>query len=338
MKIVYLKPRSSFRDYLRSDSLWGLICWGIKNLWSEETLLEMISGYQAGFPLKVSSAFRWVDTPKGRVRLFPKPLLPPFDLQELVSGLSKKDKVARFARLKDWRGQKTVSEDVFLRFLSGDLDEKGFFSDENLWNPSDFWRRFKSETTIHNSINRLTCSTNRPEGVEGSGPGGLYSRDDIFALEAGLFFLLDGEPKYISMAEAALRYYSHTGFMGDSSTGKNHFDIKIDEFQVPEVKDPTGFVSLSLFIPSDSEAEYFSANPGKCFYEMETRKGKVSSAHLNPGDFWKKSVISFKEGATFPAIGKNGYGVLRKVKEVNQPMKFSVYQSGIAFNLPGRIL
>lgn len=338
MKIVYLKPRSSFRDNLRSDSLWGLICWGIKNLWSEETLLEMISGYQTGFPLKVSSAFRWVDTPEGRVRFFPKPQLPPFDLQELVSGMSKKEKVARFTRLKEWRGQKTVREDVFFKFLSGDLDESGFFADESLWNPSEFGRRFKSETTIHNSINRLTGSTNRPDDVDGPGPGGLYSRDDIFASNAGLFFLLDGDPKYVSLAEAALRYYSHTGLMGDSSTGKNHFDITFDDYRVPGVKEATGFVSLSLYIPSDAEAEYFSANPGKCFYEMETRKGKVSSAHLNAGDFWKKSVISFKEGATFPAMNKNGYGVLRKVKDVTQPNQFSVYQSGIAFNLPARIV
>lgn len=338
MKIVYLKPRSSFRDNLRSDSLWGLVCWGIKNLWSEETLLEMISGYQTGFPLKVSSAFRWVDTPEGRVRFFPKPLLPPFDLQQLVSGLSKKEKVAQFARLKDWRGQKTVRESVFFSFLSGELDEKGFFSDETLWNPSEFGRRFKLETTIHNSINRLTASTNLPDNVEGSGPGGLYSRDDIYAHQAGLFFLLDGEPEYIAKAEAVLRYYSHTGLMGDSSTGKNHFDITVDDYRVPGVEDATGFVSLSLYIPSGAEAEYFSANPGRCFYEMETRKGKVSSAHLNTNDFWKKSVISFREGATFPAMNKNGYGILRKVKDVTQPNQFSVYQSGIAFNLPARIL
>lgn len=338
MKIVYLKPVSSFRDNLRSDSLWGLICWGIKTLWSDETLREMISGYGSRFPLKISSAFRWIDTPNGRTRFYPKPLLPPFDLQKLVEGMSKKEKVARFAALKEWRSQKVVSEEVFLKFLSGDLNEEKFFSDRNLWEEKELKKRFVVETTVHNSINRLTGSTNRIDGDEEAGAGRLFSREDIFADKAGLFFLMDGEPEYISMAEAALRYFSHMGFLGDASTGKNHFEVVIEDFRLPGVESPTGFVSLSLYTPSESEAEFFSANPDKCFYEIETRKGRVSSAHLNSNDFWKKSVLAFREGATFPSMQKEGYGVLKNVKEVTYPDQFSVYQSGIAFNLPARIV
>ncbi len=337
MRIVYLTPRSSFRDNLQSDSLWGLICWGVKTLYSDKDLEEMIAGYATGYPLKVSSAFRWIKTESGIVRFFPKPGLPPFDLQEMVQGREKKGKVEVFARLKKWRAQKEVSEEVFFRMLTGDLSESEFFMKDELWKRDSLKKHFSSETSVHNSINRLTASTNRPENDRGTKPGGLFSREEIFAKDGGLFLLLDGEQKYLEMAEAALRYYSHMGFMGDSSTGKNHFDLIIEDYNLPVVKDPNGFVNLSLYIPTAEEAGLFKAKPEKCYYELVTRKGKVSSAHLNTNDFWKSSVLAFKEGSVFPAHGKAGYGVIRKVKRVAQPFEFDVYQSGIAFNLPMRL-
>ncbi len=337
MKIVYLTPRSSFRDNLRSDSLWGLICWGVKTLYSEEALKEMIAGYTPGYPLKVSSAFRWIKTTEGISRFFPKPGLPPFDLQEEVKGLGKKEKTGVFSRLKKWRAQKEVSEDVFFRMLSGDIKESGFFRDGDLWKSGQLKKHFSGETVLHNSINRLTASTNRPDGELDTRPGGLYSRDEIFTKDGGLFFLLDGEEKYIAMAEAALRYYSHLGFLGDSSTGKNHFDVKIEDYTVPAVKDADGFVTLSLYIPTPEEAAIYRGNTGKCYYELVTRKGKVSSAHLNTNDFWKTSVLAFKEGSVFPDSGKSGYGIIRKVKRVTHPVEFDVYQSGVALHLPMRL-
>ncbi|MBZ0198064.1 MAG: hypothetical protein K8F28_12050 [Ignavibacteriaceae bacterium] len=341
---------------MRSDSLWGLICWGVRTLWSEEELLAMIEGYNSGAPLKVSSAFKWINTDSGLRRFFPKPLLPPFDLSDLLEGKPKSEKMKIFSNLKKWRSQKTVSEEVFFRFITGDLDEKGFFTDEALWASDSMKKRFRVETTIHNSINRLTASANKPVDPENpeqseKGFGGPFTRENVFAKDAGLFFLIDGEPEYLEKAEAALRLYSHIGFMGDSSVGKSHFDIRFEDFAAPSVDNPSGFVTLSLFIPTEEEAAFFSAGvnnaneegnnngePGAApYYELETRKGKVSSAHLSTEDFWKKSVLAFREGSYFPGMKKNNYGTLKEVKQTGGESGFTVYQSGIAFNLPARL-
>lgn len=341
MKIVYLKPRASFRDNLRSDSLWGLICWGIKTLYSDEELESFIAGYSDGYPLKISSAFRYIKEGEKITRFFPKPQLPPFNFQEMLEGKKKSEKMEIFKKLKDWKSQKMVTEEVFLKFLSGGLTEFDFFNDSSLWNSDRLGKHFKEEAEIHNTINRLTGSTNSvktEDGKDEGKTGGLFSRDEIFTKSGGLFFLMDGEEKYLKMAEAALRFYSHTGLMGDSSTGKNHFDITFADYSLPEVKDAESFVTLSLYHPRKEETDLYQSDDASCFYELETRKGKISAGHLNSKDFWKDSVLSFKEGSVFKSDSKPGYGRIKKVKEITGPKSFGVYQFGVAFDLPARIL
>ncbi|MBK6680164.1 MAG: hypothetical protein IPG53_09100 [Ignavibacteriales bacterium] len=61
-------------------------------------------------------------------------MLPPFDFQQMLEGKKKSEKMEIFKKMKDWKSQKMVSEAVFLRFLSGELNEKGFFGSSELWN------------------------------------------------------------------------------------------------------------------------------------------------------------------------------------------------------------
>ena len=149
---------------------------------------------------------------------------------------------------------------------------------------------------------------------------------------------MDGEDKYLKMAEAVLRFHSHTGLMGDSPTGKNHFEITVEDYRFPEVKDANSFVSLSLYLPKDDETTFYQSDSSSCFYELETRKGKISTGHLNQTDFWKDSVLSFKEGSVFKSTSKSGYGTIKKVKEITGEKSFSVYRYGAAFDIPARIL
>ncbi|RMG73182.1 MAG: CRISPR-associated protein Csm7, partial [Bacteroidetes bacterium] len=36
--VVYMKPRSGFRGSLRSDTLWGTLCWAMRLLYGETAL------------------------------------------------------------------------------------------------------------------------------------------------------------------------------------------------------------------------------------------------------------------------------------------------------------
>ena len=48
--IVYLRPKLSYRTSLRSDTLWGLICWGISTVHGEKDIKGFIELCKEGKP------------------------------------------------------------------------------------------------------------------------------------------------------------------------------------------------------------------------------------------------------------------------------------------------
>ena len=86
---VRLSPISSFQAFPASDTLFGAICWGIKRLYGDEKLLEMLKDFNSGNPRFVlSSAFPLLkngkDTP---LAFYPKPInggLKVKDIEEIA--------------------------------------------------------------------------------------------------------------------------------------------------------------------------------------------------------------------------------------------------------------
>lgn len=66
MKTVYLEPKATFKTDLQSDTLFGLICWGIRQVFSEQKLEELLAQFAAGTPpFLLSSAFPFIRGEKG---------------------------------------------------------------------------------------------------------------------------------------------------------------------------------------------------------------------------------------------------------------------------------
>lgn len=328
MKIVYLTPKSSYRDNLRSDSLWGIICWGIRHLYSEKILEDFISHYdREENVVKISSAFPFVVNEKNKkVKLFPKPIIRPLAFNNSID-ISKSERVTKLNRLKKFKGQKLVHEEIFYKYLRGELSDSDYFHSEKEWIAKDFLKVEKTDI-LHNTIHRLTGST-----LEGA----LFTKEETFIARGGIYFLLDGDSKYIELVLSALRLYSHIGMMGDSSIGKGHFDISFEEFTSKFQQDAEYFITLSLYHPTRDETGFYSINKEFCFYETEVRKGKLSSAHLGKNDFWKDSILLFKEGSVFKKPANNKIGQNKIVKQRNDIHNFDIRHFGIAFNLPIKV-
>ena len=325
MKIAYLTPKSSFRENLRSDTLWGLLCWGIKTVFSEEDLTNFLSEYNNGNGLKISSTFRFFDIEKKRIHFFPKPILKPIDLNEYFDNekiTEKADKAEVIRLMKLYKKIKFIEKENFEKFLSGEFNESSFFKSEK-W--KDTLPSFKREDVLHNQINRLTNTTEK---------GALYTTTEFFSENGVLFFLFDGNESQIKLISGVLNFFSHIGFGGDSSIGKNHFDISIEDFSFKNIQDPNAFVSLSLFSPKPNEITEFKRSKSKFWYELEARKGKFGGQFIKAKNFWKDSVLYFKEGSVFPHLNSVNYGRNIKVMKGNE---FDVYQYGFAFNLPIKI-
>ncbi|MBC7196763.1 MAG: hypothetical protein H5U39_05870, partial [Deferribacterales bacterium] len=74
MKIVYLYPKSTFRTDLRSDTLWGILCWAIRLVYGNEELERIIKSYIERKPeFIISSTFPFIIKDDKKWHYLPKP-------------------------------------------------------------------------------------------------------------------------------------------------------------------------------------------------------------------------------------------------------------------------
>jgi CRISPR-associated protein Csm4 len=329
MKIVYLEPRASFRNNLRSDTLWGLICWGIKTVYSEEKLEEFIAGYKTGKILKISSLFFYKGVDKEERKLFfPRPILEPLNLNRFFKENnieSKKERAKYISKIKQFKKIEMIDQDTLAKFLTGELTEESFFMKEELWKNTP---ELKREDVLHNTIDRIKNTT-----VEGA----LFTTSEQYIKNGGLFFLIDGSEELLKIVEGALRFFNHIGFGGDASIGKNSFQVEIEDFNFPVPENPNAFVTLSLYSPLEEELSYYKGKSESLWYDLETRKGKFGGQFIKTSRFWKDSVLMFKEGSVFPLLNKESYGQNKVVLSKDENGYFDVYHFGYAFDLPLRL-
>ena len=151
MKRVYLKPRSTYRTVLHSDTLFGCLCWAIREVFSEARLEELLKQFASGDPpFLLSSTFSFRDNEsEGRTHFYPRPMLRPTELE-----IPKNEDDAK--QQKKFRKVKWVSEEILDKFASGAWNETDYYA-------SDTWdAEGPGEKTVevqHNTIDRLSGGT-----------------------------------------------------------------------------------------------------------------------------------------------------------------------------------
>ena len=311
MKAIYLQSRGAYRNELHSDTLFGLICWAIRQVFSEERLVELLKAFADGQPpFLLSSAFPCVKNDSGWKPFLPRPLLPP---PEPVAELSREEA----QRLKQYKRIRYIPADHFNKFLQGDYSDGSYYK-------SDVWQAVKvpmpqHTDRLHSTIDRLSGTTD--------GEGTLFSEPE-YRTDA-LYFLLDGEEA--ELVENALRFLEDFGWGGGNSVGYGLFAATEGKSPLGDpVPDPDRFVILSLYYPQTDELTHFKT--GEAWYELVVRKGKVGGHFLQVDDFWKRSALMFAPGSTFPAVAeKQAYGRNPIVKGRQDGLPFDVQQFGYAF-------
>lgn len=348
MKIVYLYPNSTFRTELRSDTLWGLLCWGIRFIYGNAALEKVLATYESGTPeFMISSTFPFIESDEKKHLFFPRPILPPSSKipKESNPSISLKGMKDR-KKLKDiaFISQKTLEE-----IANGTLSGQAL--SDYLLNQTESMPQYQSESITHNYLNRLTNGTH-----EENGTGQLFHVEEKFLSikkeikpertaektlikkketnpeakeKAGLFFLINGEETKI---EAALRYLCQIGLGGDTSIGKGNFSYKMDDFKMPPVTNPNAMMNLSLYYPQKTELSAYSGSP-YFQYIMEERKGKIA---MIKGIYEKKMTMMFSEGSIFPYQETEVLGGNKIVQAENKALNipYNIYQYGHAFMIP----
>lgn len=293
MKVFLLKPKSTFSTKLRSDTLWGLIMNAIKNVFSEEVLIGLLNLYDDGMaPFKISSCFPYRNNNGVIEYYFPKPIY--------------------------YSSQKTVNLEKQKNIKKIEYITKSDFENFLALNITDFTEsapKIKQEIVQKNAIDRLTNSTG---GDDDKGKlfylneyyfENKYNSDEIVTYhneKVGLYFIADGDLKYLI---PALNYLQHYGFGGNHSRGKCYFDVEIveEDLKIIEPDDANCYITLSYYLPTKDEILEFKKQESLLMYELETRAGYLAYENMNQYH-QKDAVVGFKEGSILPIIRKNHYG------------------------------
>lgn len=368
MKIIYLKPLSGYATPLRSDTLWGLLCWGIRHLWGEEELEDFIKKCNDGKPpFVVSSTFPCKKYGEHWIPFFPNPLPFPDEREEDIAKAltnaefrKKYKKAFDYVNLNDFtkilNGEPVAVE--LLKRLRDTHEEK-----ERLKEEAKRMRKPKEERVItpaevkqtaprledfhmtHNTIDRLRGGTlNLPVdgGAQDEVAGQLFHSPEHYWTDkytdphqdsnTGIFFLADGPDT--SKLEAVLRLYRHWGFGADRTSGKGFFETEIHDFDLPKPADANAMLNLSLFRPTPSELnaiDGFADTADAPFrYRIELREGWVGG----DGIYLPKTPHRyFTEGSVFPLIPELKERHLGNLVKQQFEKPHPVYDNGFGFML-----
>jgi len=355
VNIVYLKPHSSFRNKLRSDTLWGALCWAMRMVDGNKKLEDFIKQYETAPPIIISSCYPYKQIGRDKIPYFPKPILPekPLDLSDDIS--FKKAKAALRKRKKR-KKIKLLSKEDYESFLKGNK-----IDDNQVDELIEKQPIFKTETVTHNTINRITNSTDKITGwkkvkkketkkeqYEPITAGQLFHIEEYFLKDpenptkaqdnVGLYFLVKGD---IQLIEGALRYLEHTGIGGDRGTGKGHFEISHQPFKLDVPQDGKNWTNLSLYHPTSKELNTVEQDKEKeknYYYKLETRQGYYG--FINTKTIPKIPKMFFKEGSVFSeGINTMSYAGFNPIvlHKGTKGLDHDVYQYGTAFMVKMKI-
>lgn len=289
---IEITLKSPIITRFQSDTIFGHICWAIRMLkWDgDDRLRDFISSYENHKqtpPLLVSNGF-----PKG---MLPKPVLLPIAQDDLKTIVGKEDIIKNSFIIKNIKKTELILKDDFKALQKEKITSLKLFNRmyESIETIKKEMQNEQAMIVQHNSVNRIENIVKR----------GLYAQKELFYDEeshnSGKFeiylktcFFDKNDLKRI------FDYIKEDGFGRDKSTGKGHFDFKINEgIDLQESENPNAFMTLSSFIPSQNDPTVGHYNIIHKFGKLGGLYAKgISEVYGNP---FKKPLIMFSAGSTF---------------------------------------
>jgi CRISPR-associated protein Csm4 len=269
---VCITPLSPFGTLPKGDTLFGHLCWAVRNRLGEERLKGLLEGYTTGRPFAVVSDA----LPAG---FLPRPALPSLMFTALADSDRKEAK--RRAWMPAEKFGKPVTEWLTHCKKPGDV-----FGGSPLSRPQP-----------HNSISRESGTTGErfsPYSMTQHWYGHrdekrqvpIESRLDIYAV-------LDDARLNTEEVSKLLDDIGTSGFGRDASIGLGKFSIHSTEaICLPEQEGSSGWLTLA---PCAPQGQGF--DPDRCFYQVFTRFGRHGDAAAITGKPFKTPVLLAQTGA-----------------------------------------
>jgi CRISPR type III-A-associated RAMP protein Csm4 len=323
---ISLTPYSSFNKLPDSQTLFGSICWAIKDLYGEENLETILEDfYNHDKKFVVSSVF-----PMDLVTCPLETWTKLSEINNVKKYMSDKSIVSK--RAKDLKKVKFMSLNIFKEYLIDKVDKKEVFTDIVLGKQNPKYKlingvlSFDNEDILplelsvskerRNSINRLAGSTME---------NGLYYYNKMFlGGKNSLYFLF--KTSDIDFYLPIFKYLSDGAIGSDKSVGMNSYRIDFEgEFQYN--KEIEESILLSKYIPNYEEIQWDRSS-----YKIQYGKYKIESRDSFMGeDILKKDITFLTEGSKLLLnSNKEIYGQLPIVKLI---LGKKIRHNGIGFFL-----
>lgn len=269
-----LTPRSAFGTRPLGDTLFGQICWALRNRSGDDCLTSLLDGYTQGRPfLVVSDAM-----PAGYL---PRPALPSY-LFAQMDGLDRKQ-----AKKRHWLPLERSSAPLpdWLRFCVTSTDLSGGW--------------FDTYPQPHNSIDRRTGTTGEnfaPYSMPQHWFGKKVSHNGkgrYVTGEMDVYVVHDETRLSTEELERAISDIGELGFGRDAGIGLGRFKLDaIEQAALPIQRDANAWMTLAPCAPQG--LEWLS---DRCFYQVFTRFGRHGDIAVKRGNPFKTPVLLAATGA-----------------------------------------
>ncbi|MCB1714619.1 MAG: CRISPR-associated protein Csm7 [Candidatus Competibacteraceae bacterium] len=283
-----IKPLSAFGSVLKGDTLFGQLCWAVRNRFGEDRLLELLQGYVNGRPFVVLSD----GLPEGYI---PRPALP-----------------LHYFHLPARQDQKQLKRLAWIpsSVLTRPLEDWLLLAGTAQAKPAEPLVRLQP----HNSIDRRSGTTGTGEGFAPYTLSQRWYADNAW-LE--IYAVLDTQRLSPDAFMTVLNDVGQFGFGRDASIGLGKFELEYWEtVSWPESHSANAGLTLAPCAPQG-----LGLDSKRCFYNVFTRFGRHGDRAVHQANPFKAPVLLVETGAVlkpllqqrFVGQGLGGSGQLSKV-------------------------
>ena len=264
---INIVPTGGFYTPIKGDTLFGMFCWTVAEIFGENRLTKLLNGYTENAPFIVlSDAF-----PSG---YFPKPVLPFSYFKMLGDNKEPNAKERKKFKRREWVSADKIS-----------LPTNQMFSDEEISEDKELSFKEKSLKTA-NSVN--------PETNHAS--GGRYSAFTIDQLhyhgEWSIYAVMDETRITCEEIKQVFKQIGMTGYGKKASAGGGKFYVKDmipESFKNQQV---SALMTLAPCVPRPDEFDEKNS-----FYKIFVRFGKHGNIKAVSENPFKNPVLTMDTGA-----------------------------------------
>lgn len=314
---VTLTPLSAFATPLKGDTLFGQLCWAIRNRQGEACLNQCLEGYTNVQPFAVvSDAF-----PEGYL---PLPKLPS-SFYQLPDNEDRKV-VKKRSWLPEAELQKPLTEwlchSVNASAIATEINDNQRGTEPIASSRLNSTSLSEKHPQPHNTINRQTNTT----GEGGFAPYSIDQEWFIPGLRWTLYILLDTDRLSMEDCQQYLTDIGQFGFGKDASIGLGKFQIEsFQEQPLPAQNNANACLTLAPCAPQG-----LGFDNQDSFYQLFTRFGRHGDVAVHQeGKPFKNPVLLAQTAAVFatspPKSGFIGQGIGGN-GELSKTLKATVHQ------------